>query len=520
MSAALDASRREFLKTSAALTVGIALAPDSVLGQAAAPARLPGSLNNNRMLASWLRVNANGTVTVFTGKIELGQGIATAIAQIAADELDVDYKRIEMVTGDTSRTPDEGVTAGSQSMEQSGTAVRFACAEARELLVGAAAARLGVAPGDLKVVDGTIGAPGGKQATYWEVTSDAMLRREATAQAKPKPPGEYKYVGQSLIRRDIPPKFTGARAYVQDLRLPGMLHARVVRPPAPRAELVSVDVAGVKAMPGVVAVVRDGSFLAVACEREEQAIKAREALRESTVWMRPELPTTLADTFGRADPGLPAQDVTVNEKKAPDAPAVAQAHRGALHPPVSAPRVDRPVVRGRPGRGRQAHGVDAQSGRVPAARRHGARPRRRSEGDHLRAHGGLGLLRAERRGRCRVRRGAHRARDSRQGGQAAVDARRRVHVGAVRLGDDDEDARRDWTRKDASSTGSTTCGAIRTPRGPAAGKASTSSPRWHIAKPAKPMRSPADVAAARPARRIATPCRSTTSPARRSCCTT
>ncbi len=324
MSAALDASRREFLKTSAALTVGIALAPDSVLGQAAAPARLPGSLNNNRMLGSWLRVNANGTVTVFTGKIELGQGIATAIAQIAADELDVDYKRIEMVTGDTSRTPDEGVTAGSQSMEQSGTAVRFACAEARELLLGAAAAKLGVAPGELKVVDGTIGAPGGKQSTYWEVTSDAMLRREATAQAKPKPPGEYKYVGQSLIRRDIPPKFTGARAYVQDLRLPGMLHARVVRPPSPRAELVSVDVVGVKAMPGVVAVVRDGNFLAVACDREEQAIKAREALRESTVWMRPELPTTLADTFGRAEPGLPAQDVTVNEKRAADAPAVAK----------------------------------------------------------------------------------------------------------------------------------------------------------------------------------------------------
>jgi len=324
MSAELDTSRREFLKTGAALTVGIALAPETVLGQAAAPARLPGSLNNNRMLAAWLRVNPNGTVTVFTGKIELGQGIATAIAQIAADELDVDYKRIEMVTGDTSRTPDEGVTAGSQSMEQSGTAVRFACAEARELLLGAAAAKLGVPAGELKVADGTITGPGGKQATYWDVTSAAMLQREATAKAKPKPPGEYKYVGQSLIRRDIPPKFTGGRAYVQDLRLPAMLHARVVRPPSPRAELVSADVAGVKAMPGVVAVVRDGNFLAVACEREEQAIKAREALRNSTVWMRPELPTTLADTFGRADPGLPAQDVVVNEKKAPEAPAVAK----------------------------------------------------------------------------------------------------------------------------------------------------------------------------------------------------
>jgi CO/xanthine dehydrogenase Mo-binding subunit len=324
-SARPDSSRREFLKSGVALVVGIALAPESVLGQAAgAPAPLPGSLNTNRMLSSWLRVNPGGTVTVFTGKIELGQGIATALAQIAADELDVDYRRIEMVTGDTSRTPNEGVTAGSLSMEQSGTAVRFACAEARELLLDAAAARLGVTPAEMKVADGTVTASGGKQATYWELTSEAMLRREASAKAKPKQPGDYKYVGQSLARRDIPGKFTGAPAYVQDLRLPGMLHARVVRPPAPRAELVSVDIAAVKRLPGVVGVVRDGNFLAVACEREEQAIKAREALRDSAVWMRPDLATTLADTFDRADPGLASQDSVVNEKTAPGASPAAK----------------------------------------------------------------------------------------------------------------------------------------------------------------------------------------------------
>jgi nicotinate dehydrogenase subunit B len=319
-----DASRREFLKSGSALVVGIALAPETALAQAAAPAPLPGSLNGNRMLSSWLRINPNGTVTVFTGKIELGQGIATALAQIAADELDVDYRRIEMVTGDTSRTPNEGVTAGSQSVEQSGAAVRFACAEARELLLGAAAAKLGVAPADLKVADGTVAAPGGKQATYWEVTSDAMLRREATAKAKPKAPGDYKYVGQSLSRRDVPPKFTGGAAYVQDLRLPGMLHARVVRPPAPRAELVSLDAGAVKAIPGVVTVVRDGNFVAVVCEREEQAIKAREALRAAAVWMRPDLPLTLADTFDRPDPGLPSRDNVVNEKTASGAPSAAK----------------------------------------------------------------------------------------------------------------------------------------------------------------------------------------------------
>ena len=314
--AAEDPSRRVFLKAGAALVVGIALGPSAVEGEAAEEhARLPGSLNANRMLDAWLRINANGTVTVFTGKIELGQGIATALAQIAADELDVDYSRIEPVTGDTSRTPDEGVTAGSLSIEQSGTAVRFACAEARALLVGAAAARLGVAPAELRVADGTVTGPGGRKTTYWELTADSMLHREATAAAEPKSPADYRYVGDSQRRRDIPPKFTGGQAYVQDLRLPGMVYARVVRPPSPRAELVSADLERTKALPGVVAVVRDGSFLAVVCEREEQAIRAREVLRESATWNSPELPLTLADTFDRADPGLPAQVQVVSEKR-------------------------------------------------------------------------------------------------------------------------------------------------------------------------------------------------------------
>jgi len=322
--AAEDPSRRVFLKAGAALVVGIALGPSAVEGEAAEEhARLPGSLNANRMLDAWLRINANGTVTVFTGKIELGQGIATALAQIAADELDVDYSRIEPVTGDTSRTPDEGVTAGSLSIEQSGTAVRFACAEARALLVGAAAARLGVAPAELRVADGTVTGPGGRKTTYWELTADSMLHREATAAAEPKSPADYRYVGDSRHRRDIPPKFTGGQAYVQDLRLPGMVYARVVRPPSPRAELVSADLERTKALPGVVAVVRDGSFLAVVCEREEQAIRAREVLRESATWNSPELPLTLADTFDRANPGLPAHVQVVSEKQSQAAaPAV------------------------------------------------------------------------------------------------------------------------------------------------------------------------------------------------------
>src|SRR5882757_10188948 len=178
-------SRRDFLRTGSALVISFSLVPELAFGQAK-PASLPGSLNNNRMLNAWLRVDADGTVTLFTGKIELGQGIGTALAQIAADELDVDLKRIKIVHGDTALTPNEGQTAGSQSVENSGTALRFACAEARGILLGAAAEKLGVAASDLSVNDGTCTAPGGKTAAYWDLVADADFKREASAKFKPK----------------------------------------------------------------------------------------------------------------------------------------------------------------------------------------------------------------------------------------------------------------------------------------------------------------------------------------------
>jgi nicotinate dehydrogenase subunit B len=318
-------SRRNFLKAGTGLVVAIVYAPQVALAQGTvAPPPLPGSLNSNRLLSAWLRVDPAGTVTVFTGKVEFGQGITSALAQVAADELDVSWRRISMVTADTSRTPDEGFTAGSQSIEQSGTAIRFACAEARQMLLAAAAARLGVEAGELTVTDGMITARSGKQTTYWAVTTEAMLRREATPGFKPKGAGEYKLVGQSLARGDMPRKFTGGAAYLHDLRLPGMVHARVGRPPVPHAELVSLDIETLKAMPGVMEVVRDGSFVAVICEREEQAINARLALHALTVWSRPELPQTLADTFNRPDPELQAQDSVVYEKTALASVAVGQ----------------------------------------------------------------------------------------------------------------------------------------------------------------------------------------------------
>ena len=310
-SAALD--RREFFRQSGALVVGFTLASAGLAQQLAPRPQLPGSLSNNRMLDGWLRINADGTVTVFTGKVELGQGILTALAQIAAEELDIAYERVEMISADTSRSPDEGMTAGSQSVENSGTALRFAAAEAREMLLQLAAARLGVPADKLAVSDGTVSA-GATQATYWELVKSVDLKREATARARPKSPASHRIVGKSIKRRDIPKKGTGGAAYVQDIRLPGMLFGRVVRPSAPGARLENCDEAAVRAMPGVVAVVRDGSFLAVAAEREEQAINAANALRTSAKWTAgTALPPQGSALFEHLQK-LPARDSVVNSK--------------------------------------------------------------------------------------------------------------------------------------------------------------------------------------------------------------
>jgi nicotinate dehydrogenase subunit B len=314
-------TRRRFLEQAAALTVGFTLAP-ALRGLAQAVPALPGSLQKNRMLDGWLRINPDGTVTAFTGKVEIGQGIVTALAQIVADELDVDLARVEMVSGDTSRTPDEGVTSGSRSLEESGAALRFACAEARSILLETASAKLGAPASSLRVEDGVVLAPNGSRATYGELTTQATLKREATAKVKPKPASQHRFIGKSVQRRDIPAKVTGGAAYVHDLRLPGMLFGRVVRPPSPRARLVSVDERAAKKLPGVIAVARDGSFFAVAAEREEQAIAAAAALRKSAKWQQAAtLPPSGRKLFDHLRQ-QPAQDLVVSEKNDAAAAAV------------------------------------------------------------------------------------------------------------------------------------------------------------------------------------------------------
>ncbi|MEA2968192.1 MAG: nicotinate dehydrogenase subunit, partial [Alphaproteobacteria bacterium] len=301
-------TRRRFTAGLGALVVTFSLDPDFALGQE----RLPGSLQNNRKLDGWIRINPDGSATVFTGKVELGQGILTALAQIAAEEIDLPLARVKMISGDTRQTPNEGQTAGSQSIENSGTALRMACAEARAILIDLAAKRLGAAADQLKVADGVVSAPDGRKIGYGELNPD--LNREATARATPKPPASHKIVGKSIARFDIPAKVTGGLVYVQDMRPAGMLHGRVIRPRRYGSKLDSADEAAAKAMPGVVAVVRDGSFLGVVAEREEQAIKAREALRQSAKWtLGPELPDP-ARIF-EVIKSLPSKDATIGVKQ-------------------------------------------------------------------------------------------------------------------------------------------------------------------------------------------------------------
>src|SRR6201996_9475378 len=298
---------------------------------------LPPSLAANPRLADWLNIRADGVVEVRSGKVELGQGVLTALAQIAAEELDVAVSRILMLPVLTGVSPDEGYTAGSQSIQNSGAALRVACAEARSLYLAAAAGRWGVSARELTVRDGTIEAPGGTSVSYWALAGDGLLDRPATGSVPPKAEADYRVVGTSVSRLDLPRQLGSHPGYTHDLVLDGLLYGRVVRPPSRGAVLY--DVPGL-AIPGVLAVVRDGSFLGVVADREEVALRAADRLRAEAKWQeQPTLPDE--DDLPAFLVSAPAETTVLAESGwPPDGPSAgshrARHHEASFHRPYLA----------------------------------------------------------------------------------------------------------------------------------------------------------------------------------------
>ncbi|HVL36794.1 MAG TPA: molybdopterin cofactor-binding domain-containing protein, partial [Burkholderiales bacterium] len=231
-----------------------------------------------------IRFERDRTVAIASGKVELGQGINTALAQIAAEELDVALERIRVLPPSTAYSPDEGYTSGSQSIQEGGRGLREACVETRARLLAHAAELLGAPIGSLSVEDGTIRAQDGSSVTYWECAAEATAAPPAGAGVKPQ--GPTRVVGKNVPRIDLPAKVAGKPAYLHDMVLPGMLHARVVRPGRPFTRLKSLPA---EPLDGVT-LVRDGSFVAVLDEREEAVIAAAARLRAKAQWEEAPVP--------------------------------------------------------------------------------------------------------------------------------------------------------------------------------------------------------------------------------------
>ncbi|HLG47257.1 MAG TPA: molybdopterin cofactor-binding domain-containing protein [Reyranella sp.] len=312
-------ARRAFLAN--ALVVTFALSRGALAQE---QGKLPQSLAKTPELDAWIRVDADGSITVFTGKAELGQGIRTALTQVAAHELAVPPERIDLVTADTARTPDEGVTAGSHSMQDSGTAILNAAANVRALLAEAASWQFAIAPAQIEMRDGAAHAPDGRRIGYGELASSLSLEVEVKLDM-PRRQGGTPVIGQNLPRLDIPAKVSGGEAYIQDMRLPGMMHARVVRGPSDGTKVKAADIVAVEKMPGVTKIVRDGGFMAVIADQEWRAVKALHRL-QAAGWERPS-PAIPASDLRETIHRLPAQEVPIFDYPGPASPADARTIR-------------------------------------------------------------------------------------------------------------------------------------------------------------------------------------------------
>ena len=302
-------SRRQFLKGTGALIVSFNLFPLTapVFGQTTVG---PGIDADPTSLDSWLAIAADGTVTVFSGKVDLGTGVETALVQIVAEELDVPFERIHMIGLDTTKAIDQGVTAGSRTIERAGPQLRQAAAAARQELLKLAAARLGVPADKLTIKDGVVSAAGapGQKVSYGQLIGgkqfNVKIAVEGTGwdmkvapEVKAKAVKDYKLVGASVLRVELPPKLTGEFIYAHDARIPGMLHGRVVRPPTVTSTPASIDEGSIKDIPGIVKIVQEGSFVGVVAQTEWAAIKGARMLKVTWSNATTKMPSGAEEVF-------------------------------------------------------------------------------------------------------------------------------------------------------------------------------------------------------------------------------
>jgi len=289
--------RRDFIKTSGMLIASVGAIPlDALSFQTSGPYPDP----DFRQLDSWIVIRADNTATFFVGKTDLGQGTGTAFRQIMADELDIAFENTSCVMGSTDVTVDQGGSGGSDALQTDGYPMRRVAAEARRVLLEMAAEHFGVPATQLAVSDGVISTTRGDTAersiSYgrliggkkFNVTLTGKNTDTTTGIAKLKPVQEMKNVGRSPRRYDIPPKVNGTAKWAVDVKVPGMVHARNVRPPFAGATLIGVDESSVKSIPGFIKVVTSGNYVAVVCEREEHAIRAARQLKAQ--WKKPDTP--------------------------------------------------------------------------------------------------------------------------------------------------------------------------------------------------------------------------------------
>ena len=291
-------SRREFVKDTGGLLIGFSFAEGAALPQVLSAAADTAATPSPNRLDAWLRIDADGNVHVFTGKAEIGMGVETGLAQVVAEELDVPVSRVVFVMGDTSATADQGGVGGSTSIMMGAKPLRNAAATARSLLLLMASNNLGVSPDQLQVRDGVISVASGpsRKISYAELAANGKLddalkvsgdgfSLDVQGLGKPKDPSAYTVVGQSVPRVDLAPKILGKWQYVTDVRVPGMLHGRVLRPAGVGAKLISVDDSAAKKISGYVQTVTKSNFVGVVAENEWAAIRAAKAVRVN--WSAP-----------------------------------------------------------------------------------------------------------------------------------------------------------------------------------------------------------------------------------------